>query len=231
MAKILEQEARAEHRWPAVGALVLALVLYALLPSTFLPIVRYSVVGVGALLLLPIIVLNPLRMTKQTRWSRTISIVVTGLLAVANAVALVQLVLQLVSGSNDDGPRLVLAALQVWITQVIVFGLIFWELDRGGPVRRTQSAREKLPEADFRFPQDENADSVVEVAMRSSKKADWTANFIDYLYYSLSNSMAFSPPDAVPLTNRAKILTGLEALGAYVLLVLVIARAVSLLGS
>ena len=68
------------------------------------------------------------------------------------------------------------------------------------------------------------------VALRSSKKADWTANFIDYLSYSLSNSMAFSPPDAVPLTNRAKILTGLEALGAYILLVLVIARAVSLLG-
>lgn len=99
-----------------------------------------------------------------------------------------------------------------------------------GPVSRTQTERDKLPEAGFRFPQDENGDAVVEVALRSSKKADWTANFIDYLYYSLSNSMAFSPPDAVPLTNRAKLLTGLEALGAYILLVLVISRAVSLLG-
>jgi hypothetical protein len=126
---------------------------------------------------------------------------------------------------------LILAALQVWATQVIVFGLVFWELDRGGPVWRTQKARQDLPEADFRFPQDENGDSVIEVAMRSSEKADWTANFVDYLYYSLSNSMAFSPPDAVPLTNRAKLLTGLEALGSYILLVLVIARAVSLLGS
>jgi hypothetical protein len=66
--------------------------------------------------------------------------------------------------------------------------------------------------------------------MGSSGKSDWTANFVDYLYYSISNSMAFSPPDAVPLTNRAKILTALEAFGAYILLVLVIARAVSLLG-
>jgi uncharacterized membrane protein len=230
MAKVIEKAARAEHRWPAFGAILVALTLYALLPSSFLPIVRFSVVSVGVLLLVPILLLNPLRLSKQTRWSRTLSIGFTALLAVANTVALVQLVMQLVTGSKDNGLTLVLAALQVWSTQIIVFGLIFWELDRGGPVVRTQSPREKLPEADFRFPQDENADSVAEVALRSSKKADWTANFIDYLYYSLSNSMAFSPPDAVPLTNRAKILTGLEALGAYVLLVLVIARAVSMLG-
>jgi hypothetical protein len=68
------------------------------------------------------------------------------------------------------------------------------------------------------------------VAVNSSVKSGWTANFIDYLYFSMSNAMAFSPPDAVPLTNRMKILVGLEALGAYLLLVLVIARVVSLFG-
>ena len=230
MSKVIENAARAEHRWPAFGAILVALTLYALLPSSFLPVLRYTVVGIGVLLLIPVFLLNPLRMAKETGWSRVFSIAFTGLLAAANAVALVQLVMQLVAGDKDDGTTLVLAALQVWTTQIIVFGLIFWELDRGGPVARTQLAREKLPEADFRFPQDENGDAVVEVALRSSKKADWTANFVDYLYYSISNSMAFSPPDAVPLTNRAKILTALEAFGAYVLLVLVIARAVSLLG-
>jgi hypothetical protein len=231
MGKVLEREARAEHRWPALAAVLVALTLYALLPSSFIPVLRYAVVVVGVLLLVPLFVLNPLRMNTQTKWSRTLSIAFTVLLAVANTVALAQLVVQLITGSKDDGLTLVLASLQVWTTQVIVFGLIFWELDRGGPVTRTRLARDKLPEADFRFPQDENAGNVTEVAMRSSVKADWTANFIDYLYYSLSNSMAFSPPDALPLTNRAKVLTGLEALGAYVLLVLVIARAVSLLGS
>ena len=230
MAKVIETSTRAEHRWPALGAILVALTLYALLPSSFLPILRYSVVGIGVLLLVPIFLLNPLRMSRQTRWSRMISIGFTALLAVANTVAMVQLVVELATGGKHDGLTLVLAALQVWSTQIIVFGLIFWELDRGGPVVRTQNERTKLPEADFRFPQDENGDAVIEVALRSSKKADWTANFIDYLYYSLSNSMAFSPPDAVPLTNRAKVLTGIEALGAYVLLVLVIARAVSLLG-
>lgn len=229
--KMIEQYERAEHRWPAVAAIVVALVLYALLPSSFLPVLRYAVVGICVLLLVPAVILNPLRFSRQTRWSRGLAIGLTALLAVANQVALVQLVAQLLQpADNDQAPVLLLAAVQVWTTNIIVFGLIFWELDRGGPVTRTRAKRTDLPEADFRFPQDENDDTVVEVAIGSSGKSNWTANFVDYLYFSLSNAMAFSPPDAVPLTNRAKILTGLEAIGAYVLLVLVIARVVSLFG-
>ena len=69
-----------------------------------------------------------------------------------------------------------------------------------------------------------------EVARESSKRSGWTPNFIDYLYFSLANCMAFSPPDAVPLSARMKILVGLQALAAFVVLVLVIARAVALRG-
>ena len=230
MAKLIEKQARAEHRWPAFVAILIALTLYALLPSSFLPVVRFSVVGIGLLLLIPVFVLNPLRMSKQTKWSRALSIGLASLLAAANGVALIQLVMQLVTGDKDDGLTLVLAALQVWVTQVIVFGLLFWELDRGGPVVRSTGQRDQLPEADFRFPQDENGDNVKEVAAGSSQKSGWTANYLDYLYFSATNSMAFSAADAMPLTHRAKILSVIEAFGAYVLLALVIARAVSLLG-
>lgn len=230
MNKVVDSEQRAEHRAPALGAILVALTLYALLPSSFLPLVRYIVVGIGVLLLIPVFILNPVRLTKETRWSRSFSIVLTALLAVANTFALVQLVLSLLSADSNDGSILITAALQVWTTQVIVFALIFWELDRGGPVARTAADRNTLQEADFRFPQDEDGDTVREVAMRSSKKSGWTASFVDYLYFSLTNSMAFSAADAMPLTHRAKILCALEAFGAYVLLVLVIARAVSLLG-
>lgn len=230
MAKLIEKQARAEHRWPAFVAILIALTLYALLPSSFLPVVRFSVVGIGLLLLIPVVVLNPLRMSKQTKWSRALSIGLASLLAAANGVALIQLVMQLVTGDKDDGLTLVLAALQVWVTQVIVFGLLFWELDRGGPVVRSTGQRDQLPEADFRFPQDENGDNVKEVAAGSSQKSGWTANYLDYLYFSATNSMAFSAADAMPLTHRAKILSVIEAFGAYVLLALVIARAVSLLG-
>lgn len=222
---------RAEHRWPAVGAIIVALVLYALLPSSFLPTLRIGVVVVCVLLLVPVVALNPLRMNKQTRWSRWLSIVGTIVLAVANHVALVQLVIQLVQAKSDQDGTLLLAATQVWLTHVIIYALIYWEMDRGGPVvRTTTEPRSALPPADIRFPQDEDGDTVAEVAAGSSKKSDWTAGFVDYAYFSLSNTMAFSPPDAMPLTARAKILVGLQAFAGFVILVLVIARAVSLLG-
>lgn len=230
MAKIAERAARAEHRWPAVASILVALALYALLPSTFLPVLRYSVVAIGLVLLIPVIAVNPLRFNRQTPWSRRLSIIQTAVLAVANTVALVQLIFELLNATNQEGHILLLAALQVWVTHVIVFALIYWEMDRGGPVMRTTAKRSDLPLADVRFPQDENHDAIDEVARGSSDKADWTASFIDYLYFSLSNSMAFSPPDVMPLSARAKILVGLQAFLAYVILVLVIARAVSLLG-
>jgi uncharacterized membrane protein len=178
----------------------------------------------------PTIIINPLRLRTQTRLSRALSLGLTVLLAVANTVALVQLVVELLTAKSDRDATLLLAAAQVWATHIIVFALIYWEIDRGGPVVRTLKPRKELPDADVRFPQDEDADAVDEVARASSIKSNWTAGFIDYLYYSATNTMAFSPPDAMPLTARMKILVLVESLGGYVILVLVIARAVSLLG-
>ena len=175
-------------------------------------------------------IINPIRMRSEKRWSRILSIVLTAVLAVANTIALVQLVILLLQPDADEAGTLLLAATQVWTTHVIVFALIFWEMDRGGPVVRTTAKRENLPQADIRFPQDEDQDAVIEVARGSSQKSDWTASFIDYAYYSLANTMAFSPPDAMPLSSRAKILAGLQALAGFVILVLVIARVVSLFG-
>ncbi len=228
--RIADERNRTEHRWPAAGAVVVALLLYALLPSSFLPVVRFSVVALCVVLLIPIVLINPVRMTRQTALSRRLSVALTIVLAVANHVVLVQLVIMLVAAHRDQDGSLLLAAAQVWITNVIVYALIYWEMDRGGPVVRTTKPRKELPLADIRFPQDEDRDTVEEVARGSSVESDWTAGFVDYAYFSLSNAMAFSPPDALPLTPRAKILVGLQALAGYVILVLVIARAVSLLG-
>ena len=171
-----------------------------------------------------------MRFHVETKWSRPLGIGLTVLLLVANQIALVQLVVQLVTSARSDGPALLLAAVQVWVTNVIVYALLYWELDRGGPVSRTQRKRADLPHADFRFPQDEDHDAVAEVAARSSVKLNWTAAFVDYLYFSASNSQAFSPTDAMPLSPRAKMLMGLESFAGFVILALVIARAVSLLG-
>lgn len=221
---------RAEHRWPAVGAILVALTLYALLPSSFFPALRIAVIAICGLLLIPVVAINPVRFNRQTTWSRRASVAGTVVLAIANHVALVQLVIQLVEVKSDADGTLLLAATQVWITHVIVYALIHWELDRGGPVVRSTAKRADLPLADVRFPQDEDHDAIDEVAAGSSAKTNWTASFVDYAYFSLTNTMAFAPPDAMPLRARTKILVGLQSFGGFVILVLVIARAVSLLG-
>ncbi len=225
-----ERTALAESRWPAALGVAVALAAYGTLPSSVPVWLRVVVVVLGIVLLLPVLVLNPRRLDKQTRWSRILSVVQSLILLVANQVALGILIHELITSQHKDGPAVLLATLQVWATNVIAFALVYWELDRGGPVSRRRKARGELPPADFRFPQDEDADAVEEVAIGSSEKSDWAAGYLDYLYFSLTNSMAFSPTDVMPLRSRAKALMGIEAFTAFVMLALVIARAVSLLG-
>lgn len=227
--KTQEEPDRSEHRWPAALAILVAVVLYATLPSTFTPALRYVVIGLCLAMLIPLVVLNPHRLRRETTWSKVLSRTLTGLLLGANLVALFQLVYQLVA-ERADGPGLLLAALQVWVTNVIAFALVYWEMDRGGPIARRNLPRKQVELADFRFPQDEDHDAIDEVRGRSSKSSDWMPGYVDYLYFSASDSMAFSPTDAMPLTHRAKLLMVTEAFLGFVILALVIARAVSLLG-
>src|SRR5205085_9311023 len=105
----------------------------------------------------------------------------------------------------------------------------YWELDRGGPVKRTQLDHKDLPAADFRFSQDENADAVEEVALTSSLKSGWVPTVVDYLYVWVTNSTAFSPTDTMPLSTRAKLLMSTQCIAALIVSVLVIAKAVGAL--
>ena len=218
-----------EHRWPAVIGTVLALAAYAFLPSVVPPIARFSVVGVCVLMLITLVFYNPHHFTRESRWSRRAEITLASLILIANQVAFAETVVRLLN-KHGNGSEILLASLQVWVTNVIAFALVFWTMDRGGPVSRSTVARPKLPLADFRFPQDEDHDTVDEVARGSSQTIDWVPNFIDYFYFSLANSMAFSATDTMPLSHRAKLLMALESFAGFVLLALVIARAVSLIG-
>jgi hypothetical protein len=218
-----------EARFPAGAAIVVAIALYLLLPNPLIIGPRLAVPLLELALFFPLVLANPRRMTKETRLLRWLSIGVVLLIALANAVALALLVDQLVHSHTKQGGQLLLGAGQVWVTNMIVFALAFWELDRGGPVRRTRTPRPQVPPADFRFPQDEDQDAIAEVAVRSSAKSDWSPAFLDYLYVSVTNSSAFSPTDTMPLSHRAKMLMATESVSAIVLSVLVIARGVSLL--
>jgi hypothetical protein len=219
-----------ESRFPAASAIVVAMALYLLLPNPLILGPRLGVPLLELALFLPLVWANPKRMTKETKPLRLLSIGLVLLIALANTAALVLLVDQLVHSHTKQGGALLLGAGQVWVTNMIVFALAFWELDRGGPVRRTRTPRAQVPPADFRFPQDEDHDAIAEVAVRSSAKSDWSPAFLDYLYVSVTNSSAFSPTDTMPLSHRAKMIMATQSVSAITLSVLVIAKGVSLLG-
>ena len=141
-------------------AVLVAICLYSLLPEPLLVGPRLVVPTLELALFIPLVAANPRRMTRQNRMLRRLSIALVLLIAAANGTSLVLLVRELVSGGTHQGNVLLLAAAQVWLTNVLVFALAYWELDRGGPVDRTQTARPGLPAADFRFPQDEDHDAV-----------------------------------------------------------------------
>jgi uncharacterized membrane protein len=204
-----------EHRWPAIVAVVAAVVIYTLLPSTFIPVPRFILPTLTTLMAIPLIILNPHHFTRQTAWSRWLGISLAVVLVLFNQVEVVGILRELLSGSAH-GPSVLLNAAQVWATDIIAFGLVFWELDGRGPVAR------RLPDdpeaRDFRFPQED-----------LGRPVPWRPAFFDYLYFSLSNMMAFSPTDVMPFTTRAKALMGIQAITGYALLALVIARAVNIL--
>ena len=196
-------------------AVAVAVVVYVLLPPTFLGVPRFILPIVATLLLIPLIVLNPRHFTRETAWSRWLSIALGGVLMIANQIEVVGVVQELLS-SSARGPQVLLTALQVWATDIIAFGLVYWEVDGRGPVSRRLP---NDPEArDFRFPQED-----------TGKPTPWRPAFFDYLYFSLTNMMAFSPTDVMPLTYRAKALMGLQSITGFALLALVIARAVNIL--
>lgn len=218
-----------EHRWPPVVAVVVAAGTYALLPEQVLFGPRYAIPVVEVLLLVALLIARPRRLERPSRLSRILTVIVASVMIAANMVALGILV-SVLPGAKASGSDLLVAAMQVWVTNVIGFGLLYWELDRGGPVARRRLRRDELPPADWRFSQDENDGDVDEVARSSSKTSGWIPAFIDYLYVSLTNSSAFSPTDTMPLSPRAKVLMGVQATAALLTALLVIARAVGSLG-
>ncbi len=78
---------------------------------------------------------------------------------------------------------------------------------------------------DFWFPQDDPATARLALGTDGA----WMPVFVDYLYLSITNSVAFSPTDTLPLTSRAKLLMAAQSLAAMVTSLLVIARAVNVL--
>lgn len=147
---------------------------------------------------------------------RSVSEALIGFIGVANACLLFIVIASLIRGEESSGAQLLLKAATVWGTNVIVFGLLYWAYDRGGPIRRL---RPHPPRPDFQFPQMENPELA---------EPDWQPRWVDYLYVSFTNSIAFSPTDAMPLSRWAKLLMLLESSISALTILLVAARAVNI---
>jgi hypothetical protein len=159
----------------------------------------------------------PVRHARETAAHRIASLGLIAVVNAANVASLVLLVNSLLNGGASGGTLLVFAAMQIWLTNVIVFGLWYWELDRGGPSAR---CHEQHREPDFLFPQ---------MTLPAAAPADWTPRFLDYLYVAFTNATAFSPTDTMPLTMWAKILMAVQSLASLLTVALVAARAVNIL--
>jgi uncharacterized membrane protein len=172
----------------------------------------------AGLLLIGVFVAKSARLERRTRVLRIVSLSLIAVMSLANAASAGRLIVDLVRGEGIRDPaELLLTGAAIWFTNVIVFGLWYWEFDRGGPVERAAGSS---PYPDFLFPQ-----------MTSPELAppDWEPGFVDYLYVSFTNATAFSPTDVMPMTRWAKLTMLAQAAISVVTVALVIARAVNIL--
>ncbi len=197
-----------------VGIIVLQLLLpghFQLRPVWLLPMLE-------TVLLVVLVVSSPVRLNREEIWLRWCGLGLSALLGIATAWSVFRLVAGLIDGTlSNDPPVLLGSGAAIWLTNVTVFALWFWELDRGGPAARAH-ARKQLP--DFLFVQMQNP---------GLSPADWEPEFVDYLYLSFTNATAFSPTDVMPMSRWAKTLMMAESALSLITAALVIARAVNVL--
>jgi hypothetical protein len=168
------------------------------------------------LLLIALAWRRPRRRLQQMGIRREAELVLLGILTAANALIVIAVIASLVSGDEKSGAQLLLKSVAVWGSNVVTFGLWYWIVDGGGPVRRLEATPST---SDFQFPQMENPQFA---------PTDWRPHLLDYVYVSFTNALAFSPTDAMPLTYRAKLLMLSESAMSALTILLVTARAVNI---
>jgi hypothetical protein len=179
-----------------------------LFPAVVLALVAVLVIG------------DPGRIDRQKPWMRIAVGGVIALITLANLIGAVRLVVDILTNNKlfADHPGALLAAgAVIWATNVVAFGLWYWDLDRGGAAAR---AHHPYRDPAFVFPEMQNKDYA---------PPGWVPQFVDYLSLAFWTATAISPTDTVAIKPWAKLLMMLEASGSIVLAALVIARAINVL--
>ena len=208
-----------EARWPMAAAVVAVVALTLFLPHSLVARPRWGVPIVEGILLVAVMIGDPGKIDRRSRPVRALSITLIATLVATTLWCTTQLIVELIQGgpATSDAGRLLAAGGIIWLSNCIAFGLLYWELDSGGPAVRAHG----LPaHPDFAFPQQLSPELAPE---------DWRPRFVDYLYLGFTTATAFSPTDAMPLRPWNKIAMMAQSTISLVLLGLVIARAVNVL--
>ena len=211
---------RGEHWWPVALAILAVAGLHAALPVRYRVHPAWLAVVIPVVLLAVLIAGDPGRIDRQKTWLRVVIGIVIALITLANLFAAVRLVVDILTSNklyaNNPGGLLAAGGV-IWATNVVAFGLWYWDLDRGGAAAR---AHPPARNPAFVFPEMQHTDYV---------PAGWVPRFVDYLSLAFWTATAISPTDISAIRPWAKLLMMLEAAGSMALAVLVIARAINIL--
>jgi hypothetical protein len=216
----LRTAGRGEPWWPVALAIIVVVGLHVALPAKYRvnPPWVLPVVLVG--LLAALIVGDPGRIDRQKTWLRIVTGLVIALLTLANLFAAVRLVGDIITNNrlfSSNATGLLATGGVIWATNVIAFGLWYWDLDRGGAAAR---AHHPFANPAFVFPEMQHTGYV---------PATWVPEFADYLSLSFWTATAFSPTDVSAIKRWAKLLMMIEAMVSLAIGVLVVARAINIL--
>ncbi len=206
-----------ESRWPMALA-VIALMAVALIAPTRLSLMPgWLLAAVEGLLLLALILGDPGRIDRTGPWQRRVSFALVAVILVSTLASTALLVYDLVTGSplTNQADQVLLAGAKVWLGNNVAFALMYWTFDGGGPAVR---ARGLPSHPDLAFPQQLNPELA---------PPGWRPSFLDYLYVGFTTANAFSPTDTMPMAHWAKVAMGSQALISFVVVGLILARAVN----
>jgi hypothetical protein len=210
-----------ERRWPIALTILAALFLLAALPGRIKMFPSWVPIAAGIVVLGSMTAAGLTRAKPQLllleRWITLLFVVFTGASMLATLAFLVRAMV--FRPTEVTGLQLLTSGIAVWVTNVLVFSLLYWQIDRGGPGARGDRAS-ALP--DWLFPQ---------VGVPESAPPGWRPRFVDYLSLGYSTATAFSATEVAPMTSRAKLLMMLESTISLVTLVLVASRAINILGN
>ena len=208
-----------EPRWPPTLAILVVLLVMIELPPHVLvrPIWVSRLAGLAALVPMAAVALT----TASTRWlriERTI-IMLIAVAYIANTIIELADMIGIITLHPPESRSLALltSSVTIWVTNVLTFSLLYWQIDRGGPYARASQLR---VHPDWLFPQ---------AGIPEDVPPDWRPLFLDYLSLGYNTATAFSPTDVLPLTRRAKMLMMAESTISLLTIAFVAACAVNVL--